>query len=272
METVYVILIRATARLMAVPLILAISIAGCGTGGAMRESGFLNRSATGGSRAISYVVYVPRELPPRPPVIVFLHGAGERGTDGFRQTAIGLGSAVRWNPERFPAVVIFPQAPPETRWHDVGDAVIAALDRTIEEFNGDRRRVYLTGLSLGGYGTWHFGMAYQDRFAALVPVCGGIVKPETSVNVLQSPLTAGLPDPYAATAERVRHLPIWIFHGADDPIIPVAESRRMHDELKKLGAEVRYTEYPGVGHDSWDRAYGEAELWQWLFAQTLQQR
>jgi predicted peptidase len=237
------------------------------------ETGFLNRTAAAGAVTIPYVVYVPSDyevLRARGtlPVILFLHGAGERGAEGTRQTVIGLGSAIRWNPTRFPALIIFPQAPADSRWMgEVGDAAMAALDRTIKEFGGDRRRVYLTGLSLGGYGTWHFAMAYPDRFAAIVPVCGGIVKPESAVNVRQSPLTLGAADPYALTAGRVRNLPVWIFHGADDPIIPASESRRMHEELKKLGADVRYTEYPGVGHDSWDRAYGEEELWRWLLAQ-----
>lgn len=231
------------------------------------ESGFLNRSLEREDGTLPYVVYVPRDLPSRPPVILFLHGAGERGTDGMRQTAIGLGAPIRWNPERFPAVVIFPQAPPEMRWHDVSDAVMELLDRTVRDYGADPDRIYLTGMSLGGYGTWHFALAWPDRFAAIVPVCGGIVKPETAVNVRQSPITSGQPDPYAFTARRVAHLPVWIFHGSDDPIIPVSESRRMRDELQKLGARPRYTEYPGVGHGSWDNAYGEEELWRWLFAQ-----
>ncbi|MGZ7041379.1 MAG: serine hydrolase, partial [Thermoanaerobaculia bacterium] len=191
--------------------------------------------------------------------------AGERGSDGLHQTVIGLGNAVRWHPERFPMIAVFPQAPANTRW--IGeplDAAMQALDRATAEFHGDRDRTYLTGLSMGGYGTWHAAMAYPDRFAAIAPVCGGILKPETAESVRQSPLTAGASDPYAATAQKVRHLPVWIFHGGADATIPVGESRRMEEELRKLGAEVRYTEYPGVGHNSWERTYDEPELWSWM--------
>jgi predicted peptidase len=256
------------------PFLLAIMLTGCASTASQPGTGFLDRTATAGGVSLKYVVYVPPEFDPAKkwPVILFLHGAGERGIDGLRQTAVGLGSAIRWERSRFPAIVVMPQALEETRWHDVGDAAMAALDRSIAEFSGDPERVYLTGMSLGGYGTWHFGMAYPGRFAALVPVCGGILKPENAVNVRQSPLTIGAADPYALTAERVRHIPIWMFHGAQDDIIPPSESRRMHEELRKLGADVRYTEYPDVNHGSWDRAYGEEELWKWLFAQRRRQR
>lgn len=231
------------------------------------ESGFLTRTHEGGGIELPYVLYVPPELPPNPPLILFLHGAGERGSDGLRQTAVGLGSEIRWNAQRFPALVLFPQAPAESRWHDVDDQVIEIVERTAARYGVDPDRVYLTGISLGGYGTWHFAMKYPDRFAAIVPICGGILKPESAVNVRQSPLTAGEADPYATTARRVAHIPVWMFHGTDDDIIPVGESRRMRDELTKLGASPRYSEYQGVNHGSWDRAYGEEELWRWLFAQ-----
>ena len=236
----------------------------------MADTGFLNRSVTIGATTYPYVVYVPREWDASKswPVILFLHGAGERGSDGLHQTVVGLGNAVRWHPERFPAVIVFPQAPTDTRWiGEPVDAAMQALDRTTKEFHGDPDRTYLTGLSMGGYGTWHAAMAYPDRFAAIVPICGGILKPETAASVRQSPITIGTPDPYEATAERVKHLPIWIFHGDADPTIPVSESRRMYEDLKKLGADVRYTEYPGVGHDSWTKAYDEANLWTWMLSQ-----
>jgi CubicO group peptidase (beta-lactamase class C family)/predicted esterase len=234
------------------------------------ETGFLNRSVTIGATTYSYVVYVPRDWTADRawPVILFLHGAGERGSDGLHQTIVGVGNAVRWHPERFPAVIVFPQCPTDQRW--IGeplDAAIAALDRTTKEFHGDADRTYLTGLSMGGYGTWHAAMAYPDRFAAIVPVCGGILKPTTAESVRQSPITAGTADPYEATAERVQKLPIWVFHGTDDQTIPVTESRHMVDDLRKLGADVRYTEYPGVGHDSWTRAYDELQLSTWMLNQ-----
>lgn len=237
----------------------------------MTETGFLNRTLTDdGGREVRYVVYVPRDWSPAQvwPVVLFLHGAGERGDDGQRPTVVGLGGAIRWNPERFPAIVVFPQAPANTRWLGAeARFAMRTLEQAVNDFNGDPRRIYLTGLSMGGYGVWHLALENPDRFAAIVPVCGGIVKPDTAQSVRQSPLTEAAADPYAFAAERLRHVPVWIVHGADDDIIPVSESRRMHEELQRRGAPVRSTEYPGVGHGSWDLAYGEPDLWTWLFAQ-----
>jgi predicted peptidase len=200
------------------------------------------------------------------PVILFLHGAGERGTDGIRQKETGLGPALRKNP--VPAIVVYPQLPPDAQWlGEHADAAMQALDDAIREFDGDPQRVYLTGMSLGGYGVWHLALAHPDRFAALVPVCGGIAPAESASSVRQSPLTAYALDPYRFTAHALRHIPAWIFHGAADATIPPDESRRMHDALRNEHADVRYTEYADVGHDSWTRAYTEPELWRWLFEQ-----
>ena len=232
------------------------------------ETGFLDRSLTAGGRESRYVVYVPRDAAGPLPVILSLHGAGERGSEGMRPTQVGLGPAVRWMPERFPALIVFPQVPPDERWLGApAAAAMEALEATIREFGADRERIYLTGLSMGGYGVWHMATAYPDVFAALVPVCGGIVPAGSATSVRQSPLTLGEPDPYAFTATRVASIPTWIFHGADDTVVLPSESRRMHEALQAVGAGVRLTVYEGVGHNSWDRAYGEAELWEWLFRQ-----
>lgn len=232
------------------------------------ESGFLDRSVSVAGTSSPFVVYVPRDLPPSPPAILFLHGAGERGRDGLRPTQVGLGSAIRWSADRFPAIVVFPQVPENERWlgRDA-DVALAALEQTIVEFGADRQRVYLTGISMGGYGTWHLATAAPSVFAALVPVCGGIVPAGSATSVRQSPLTMDAADPYAFTAARVRTIPSWIFHGADDTVVLPSESRKMHDALRAAGADVRYTEYEGVGHNAWDRAYGEAALWEWMFRQ-----
>lgn len=232
------------------------------------ESGFLDRTVSVAGTSSRFVVYVPRDLPPSPPVILFLHGAGERGSDGLRPTQVGLGSAVRWSRDRVPAIVIFPQVPEDERWlGTAAEVALAALEQTIVEFEGDRDRVYLTGISMGGYGTWHLATAAPSLFAALVPVCGGILPAGSATSVRQSPLTKDAPDPYAFTAARVRAIPSWIFHGADDTVVLPSESRKMHDALRVASADVRYTEYEGVGHNAWDRAYGETALWEWLFRQ-----
>lgn len=239
------------------------------------QTGFLDRSVTIGGTRYPYTVYVPRgfDRTRRWPVILSLHGSGERGSDGVRQMQIGAAAAIRSHPERVPAIVVFPQAPAGTRWlGEPADAAIAALERSIEEFGGDRDRVYLTGLSMGGYGTWHLALAEPHRFAALVVVCGGLLPHETTEAVQRSPLTMAAADPYAFVARELRRVPVWIFHGSADRTVPVEESRRMADELRAAGGDVRYTEYEGVGHDAWTRAYAEPELWIWLFAQRLGSR
>jgi predicted peptidase len=236
---------------------------------APRQTGFLNRSVTVRGRQYPYVVYVPREFDAahKWPVILFLHGSGERGSDGLRPLQIGLGAAIRFDPSRVPAIVVFPQAPADTRWiGDPADAAMAALDRSIAELNGDRARTYLTGLSMGGYGTIHLALAHPDRFAALAVVCGGLLPHPTTTAVARSPLIPENAEPYSFVAQSLPKVPIWIFHGADDTVVPPEESRRLYEELKKAGANVRYTEYPGVGHNAWDRAYGEADFFTWMLA------
>lgn len=251
------------------PLILCATLISCRTMPPL-ETGFLIRSVTVRGTSYPYSVYVPREFDAskRWPVILFLHGSGERGTDGLRSTQIGAGAAIRANPDRVPAIVVFPQAPPDSRWlGDPADAAMAALEKSIAEFQGDRQRLYLTGLSMGGYGTWHLALAHPGTFAALVVVCGGLLPHPTTTAVEQSPLTVAASDPYAFTAHALRGTPIRIFHGDADPVIPVTESRRMAEELAREGTDVKYVEYAGLGHNAWDRAYGDPEMWRWLFHQ-----
>ncbi len=256
-------------RFRPLSLILCIALLSCRTM-PPRETGFLIRSVTVCGTSYPYAVYVPRtfDASKRWPVILFLHGSGERGTDGLRPTQIGMAAAIRANPERVPAIVVFPQAPHDSRWlGEPVDAAMAALNQSLAEFHGDPARIYLTGLSMGGYGTYHLAMAHPETFAALVVVCGGLLPHETTTAVQQSPLTGGEADPYAFTAHAIHRLPIRVFHGDADPVIPVAESRRMVENLKAEGADVRYVEYPGAGHNAWERAFGDPELWIWLFQQ-----
>lgn len=215
------------------------------------------------------VVLLPPNYSPAKkwPVVLFLHGAGERGSDNEKQMKVGLGPIA----SKIPAIIVFPQAPEDSRWiGEPADAAVRALDEAIAKYNGDPDRVYLTGLSMGGYGTWHIAMAHPDKFAALVVVCGGLMPHPTTTSVRESPFLEGKPAPYRFVAAKLKHIPIWIFHGAKDPVIPVEESRRMADELKAAGADVRYTEYPDAGHNAWDPAYNDPELWQWLLTRTHQ--
>ncbi|MBI5838212.1 MAG: prolyl oligopeptidase family serine peptidase [Candidatus Eisenbacteria bacterium] len=228
---------------------------------------FVARAARIGAQAYPYRVYVPPgfDAAKRWPVVLFLHGSGERGSDGERQVKIGLGPAIRRNPGRFPLLAVFPQAPDDSSWlGEPGRAALAALDSAMAEFSGDPARVYLTGLSMGGYGCWHLAWEDTTRWAAVVSVCGGLVPPDDKHSVRLAPELMAADDPYAAVAARVAALPAWLFHGARDPIIPVGESRRIVAALQARAADVKYTEYAAAGHDCWDRAFGEEDLWTWL--------
>lgn len=231
---------------------------------AIAETGFLNRTLTIAGTEHAYQVYVPAQYNDTQewPVTLFLHGAGERGNDGLKQTQVGLGRALRLQSERWPTIAVMPQVPSGETWQGVaGEVAIAALDATLAEFNIDTSRQYLTGLSLGGNGTWYLGYNNSDRFAALAPICGFVGLGE------RMPSFLGGGDAYATLAARIKDIPIWIFHGDADVVVTVEESRKMSAALEKAGADVQYTEFPGVNHNSWDPAYGMEELAIWLMAQ-----
>ena len=237
--------------------------------------GFVVRTTTVDGATYRYQVFVPRHAGGggRPPVILYLHGAGERGADGELQTMVGLGPVVKGRAESFPAIVVLPQAPRDSVWSGApARAAMQALDAALHEFRGDSTRVYLTGLSMGGYGTWQLALEHPGRFAALVPICGGIRSPGAVPTIRVAGVPADAADPYAYVAGRLVATPVWLFHGDADPAVPVGESRSMAEALRRAGGDVRYTEYAGVGHNSWESAYNEPELWRWLFAQRLGRR
>jgi len=233
------------------------------------QTGFLDRSVTVGARAYHYQVYVPADYASKPtwPAILFLHGAGERGSDGLLQTNVGLGAAIRQNASRYPAIVVFPQVPPDSQWVGTpADMAVAALQQTMREFHVDASRVYLTGLSMGGHGTWYIAYRHAELFAAIVPICGWVrdfpmfrgsvpVVPGDSASVMTS------------LAQHLGKVPIWIFHGEVDQVVNVNGSREPAAALKAAGANVQYTELLGLNHNSWDAAYGSDEFVRWLFAQ-----
>lgn len=238
------------------------------------ETGFLNRTVQLSLETYRYQVFVPADWNPHQkwPVILFLHGAGERGDDGLLQTDVGIGHALRTHPADWPFVVVMPQCRRDKVWTDpdMQAQALAALDHAIKEFHGDPQRVYLSGLSMGGYGTWDLATKYPGRFAALAVICGGIEPlkdwPRLRVTLTEDPK---ITDPFAETARRIGKIPVWIFHGAADPAVPVEQSRKMAAALQALHDDVRYTEYPAVGHNSWDNAYAEPELVPWLLGQKL---
>ncbi len=230
---------------------------------AKSQTGILFRAATVDGRTYRYEVYVPPTWTPHEswPVILFLHGIGHRGqypANSNRSVLARLFLGYQKPPQ---AVIVFPRCPEDATWIEprMEKLALTALDQSLKEFHGDPRRVYLTGLSMGGYGTWYIASRNPGRFAALAPICGGIRAPKTV------PLAAAstAPDPYADVAKKIGTTPVWIFHGSADAVINVVESRRMAEAMKAAGAEVRYTEYPGIGHNSWDRAYAERDLFPW---------
>src|SRR3989475_1650278 len=191
------------------------------------QTGFLDRNITVGGRTYHYQVYVPADYQTKQtwPAILFLHGAGERGDDGLLQTNVGLGPAIRQNPSRYPAIVVFPQVPRDSQWVGApADMAVAALQQTMREFHVDPSRVYLTGLSMGGHGTWYVAYRHPELFAAIVPICGwGRDFPQFrgSVPVVPGDSASIMP----SLVQRLGRVPIWIFHGEADQVVNVNGSR-----------------------------------------------
>lgn len=234
-----------------------------------QDTGFLNRTITVNGATHKYQVYVPEGWSEhqRWPVILFLHGSGERGADGMDQTQVGLPASIRSHPDRWPFVVVMPQVPfHHHRWTDpdMMQMAIAALDASIKEFRGDPQRIYLTGMSMGGYGTWEIARNWPHKFAAIAPVCGGVFwsyAPDRWHDL-------NLPEEYARAIGRT---PVWIFHGADDPVVIPKQADLMYAALKANGGNVRFWEYAAVRHNAWDKAYADPELPRWLLSHNLGQ-
>lgn len=233
------------------------------------QTGFLDRSVTVGSKVYRYQVFVPADYASKPswPAILFLHGAGERGEDGLLPTNVGLGPAIRRNASRYPAIAVFPQVPRDSQWVGTpADMALAALQQTMREFKVDPNRVYLTGLSMGGHGTWYIAYRRPELFAAVVPICGWVHEFRQFRGSV--PIVAGDSAAVMTTlAQKLAKIPIWIFHGEVDPVVPVTGSREPAAALKSAGGDVRYTELLGLDHNSWDATYGSEEFTRWLFAQ-----
>jgi len=256
-----------TAKLLSCFLLLI--AAACPAMARQAETGFLDRRLAISGTTYKYQVFVPDNWNAKQswPIILFLHGAGERGEDGLTQTEVGIATAIRLERGRFPAIVVMPQCRKNIWWAEspMREVAMKSLEAATREFHGDPRRTYLTGLSMGGYGTWAIAGKYPGRFAALAPICGGVLMPEQAR--AQSPDDS---TPYKEAAARIgTKTPVWIFHGGADDTVPVTESRRMNEAMKALGGEVHYTEYPGVGHDSWDKAYADPEFMKWLLSKSL---
>lgn len=218
--------------------------------------------------ALPYRLFTPAKYDRQQkyPLIIFLHGAGERGDDNTRQLVHA--QALRFISDevqaKHPCFLIAPQCPAGHRWMEVDwgknpapplpekpslpmRLTMGLLDSLQKEFSIDADRIYVTGLSMGGFGSYDLAMRRPNQIAAAIPICGGV---DTS------------------RAKQVAHIPFWIFHGGADGVVNVALSRSMVASLKAAGASPRYTEFPGVGHNAWSKAYLEPDLVEWLFNQS----
>ena len=196
----------------------------------------------------NYLLYLPKEYGKEKkewPLVLFLHGIGERGNDLQLVKRHGPPKLVEAGKE-FPFILVSPQCPDDSWWsNDVLDGLLQEVE---EKYDVDKNRVYVTGLSMGGYGTWSLAMEYPHRFAAIAPVCGGG----------NERLVCKLKD-----------MPIWVFHGAKDNVVPIAESQKLVDALKKCGNDVKFTIYPEANHDAWTETYNNPKLYKWLLSHSL---
>lgn len=201
------------------------------------------------TKSLDYLISVPKSYEAQGdavPLLLFLHGAGERGKDLDKVKMHGPPKMVEQGRD-FGAIVVSPQCPAGSWWTDHTVVLIALLDKIEREYNVDKTRIYVTGLSMGGFGTFALAAAQPERFAAAVPICGG---------------------GSFGQAKELTKLPMWVFHGDADRVIPVDESTRMVKYMNEAGGKnAKLTIYQGVGHNSWDKAYADEKMWDWLFKQ-----
>jgi len=226
-------------------------------------------------RTYAWSVMIPPGAKEGGPGLLFLHGYGECGDDGKKNLAVGLPPAVRKNPQLWPMVIIVPQKPVHnSEWEDHEAAVLAILDLAAEKGHYDPKRLAITGLSQGGHGTIWFAANHRDRFKAAVPVCGYIDRRFDDNNVrIAGPGASSTQPGVVAAAEKLRTMPLWLFHGGKDDVIPPSESRSLFQALgapekNDPGATVCYTEFSDANHNSWDAAYADPELVAWLLRHT----
>lgn len=195
----------------------------------------------------NYLKYLPKNYDSKTkfPLLLFLHGAGERGTNLEKVAVHGPPKLIKQG-RQFPFIVISPQCPKESRWDP--NALNAMLDQIIESHAVDESRIYCTGLSMGGFGTWALGGSHPNRFAAFAPICGGGV------------------DRTAFDSFEMAKKPVWVFHGDADSVVPLEESKRMVRALKRRGGKPKFTIYKGVNHDSWTETYNNPKLYEWFLS------
>jgi predicted peptidase len=235
---------------------------------------FLERQVSVGENTYGYRVYVPKGRAPdqKLPVMLYLHGSGSCGEDNVAQLK-DFKKIIGAHPQNFPFIVVLPQARTGTFWNtEMIAQAMAALDQTVKEFNGDEKRLYLVGWSMGGLGAWHTAVLYPGKFAALVPIASRIMPNPREREILSPDLLklVDAPKPFEAFGDKLKNIPTWIFHGDQDDVITVGASRRMNRALIEAGnTDVHYTEYAGVGHYTIETALTEPTLFEWLAKQRL---
>ncbi len=198
---------------------------------------------------IDYLLYLPAEYGKSDkewPLMLFLHGAGERGDDLRKVEVHGPPKIVK--EKDMPFIIVSPQCPEDGWWPKEIEVLNCLLDDIIARYDVDESRVYLTGLSMGGYGSWSLGCEYPERFAAIAPICGG-------------------GEPFFG--RKLKNVPVWAFHGEKDSVVPLKKSEDMVNAIRRAGGKnVKLTVYPGVNHDSWTETYNNPELYEWFLEHT----
>lgn len=198
---------------------------------------------------LPYLLYLPENAGKKKlPLVMFLHGAGERGDNLDLVKIHGIPKLIAQGKE-FPFIAVSPQCPLESWWTKELDALKGLLEYIIKTHNVDTKRVYLTGLSMGGMGTWQFAGTHPEYFAAIAPICGG---GEWQI------------------ARSLGKIPVWAFHGDKDDVVPLEESSRMVKIVKQAGGTAKLTVYKGVGHDSWTKTYNNPKFYEWLLSHSRQ--
>jgi predicted peptidase len=204
------------------------------------------------TQTMGYLLYIPESYNDNPgkeyPLILFLHGSGERGNDLEKVKVHGPPKLAEQESWEF--IVVSPQCPENERWNYGGNLIMLSrlLDTIEDEYRVDANRIYLTGLSMGGQGAWELAAYEPERFAAIAPVCG---RTDTTL------------------AERFQKMSVWVFHGAKDSVVPLQESEQMVEAIKPFNPEIRFTVYPEAGHDSWTETYNNPELYTWMLSHSL---
>ncbi len=216
----------------------------------------MNRELPLNNKNYTYQLYVPPNAKTENlPLMIFLHGIRERGSGGYISGMFS--SVIKQYLKDIPAMILFPQCRPSVYWSDpqMDKMVMRQIEAVKSEFAIDEKRKYLIGVSMGGYGVWSFASEYPKTFAALVSICGG------------SPLSNG--NRFLPIAEKIGKTPAWLFHGSDDQVVQVSESRNLAAAIRENNGNVKYTEYEGVGHNVYLNAIGEKELMPWILSQKI---